>query len=133
MSGATPFDTTALQRITALFSSHADLAKAVVMRKYMRDLFPFLGIPSPGRRKLQREALAGLPKPTEGELGGLAGHLWDLPEREYQYVALDILAKHIGVCGPGFLATARTLITAKSWWDTVDDLGSHVVGDLAGC
>jgi 3-methyladenine DNA glycosylase AlkD len=60
----------------------------------------------------------------------LAGSLWELPEREFQYAACDLVAKHVRVCGPGFIATARTLITSKSWWDTVDSLASDVVGDL---
>jgi len=29
-----------------------------------------------------------------------------------------------------FLAVARTLITTKSWWDTVDALATRFVGDL---
>src|SRR5262249_32295364 len=29
-----------------------------------------------------------------------------------------------------FLHTTRTLITTKSWWDTVDELAAHVVGPL---
>ncbi|MFN0146375.1 MAG: DNA alkylation repair protein [Dehalococcoidia bacterium] len=130
MPGPPSFDITALQRLAALFPQYADPAKAAAMRKYMRNLFPFLGIPSPARRELQRKALAGLARPTEGELGVLAGHLWELSEREYQYAAMDILAKHVRVCGPGFLAAARTLITTKSWWDTVDGLAADVAGDL---
>ncbi len=100
------------------------------MAAYMRNLFPFLGIPTPDRRRLTRAALAGLPRPGEGDLAELASHLWELPEREYQYAGVDILIANVNVCGPGFLATARTLITTKSWWDTVDGLASRVVGSL---
>jgi 3-methyladenine DNA glycosylase AlkD len=35
------------------------------------------------------------------------------------------------VCGADFLGTARTLLTTKSWWDTVDPLATRFVGDLA--
>ncbi len=124
------YEVEALANLARAFPPHADPTKAAAMRKYMRDLFPFLGIPSPQRRKLQREALAGLPKPTEDELTILAGHLWELPEREYQYAALDILSRHGHVLGPDFVATARTLITTKSWWDTVDGLAANVVGGI---
>jgi 3-methyladenine DNA glycosylase AlkD len=96
----------------------------------MRDMFPFLGIPTGERRALQRAVLAGLPRTTEADLVDLSKTLYDRPEREYQYVAVDHLVRHVKVCGPGFLATARELITTKSWWDTVDGLAAKVVGPL---
>jgi 3-methyladenine DNA glycosylase AlkD len=34
------------------------------------------------------------------------------------------------VCGPGFLAPIRTLVTTKSWWDTVDSLAKNGAGGL---
>jgi 3-methyladenine DNA glycosylase AlkD len=33
-------------------------------------------------------------------------------------------------CSPGFLDTARILISTRSWWDTVDALAAHVVGGI---
>jgi 3-methyladenine DNA glycosylase AlkD len=106
----------------------ADPARAVAMRAYMRDQFPFLGLPSPVLTALVRAA--GLPRPTEAELTEQAMFLWAQPEREFQYVACGQLRRHVKVCGPGFLDIARRLIVAKSWWDTVDTLASHTVGPL---
>lgn len=100
------------------------------MSRYMRDQFPFLGVATAERRASHRQAFAGLPAPTEAELGDLSRALFALPEREYQYVAVDHLVRHVKVCGPGFLAVARELITTKSWWDTVDGLAAQVVGPL---
>jgi 3-methyladenine DNA glycosylase AlkD len=120
----------ALRRLTSVFESNRDPARARPMAAYMRDRFPFLGIPTPQRRRITREALKGIGRPSEAELGELAGHLWEMAEREYQYTGVDILIANVRVCGPGFLATARALITTKSWWDTVDALASRVVGPL---
>ncbi len=100
------------------------------MAKYMRDQFPFLGIPAPEQRVLMREAMAGMPAPGEGELGVLLGHLWELPEREYQYAGCGLVDRHINACRPAFLATIRTLVTTKSWWDTVDSLAKNGAGAL---
>ena len=100
------------------------------MAAYMRNRFPFLGISATKRRALQREALAGRAAPSEDDLRSLGRELWALPEREYQYAATDILARHVRVCSAAFLPVARELITAKSWWDTVDALAGHVVGPL---
>src|SRR5437867_9984495 len=96
----------------------------------MRDQFPFLGIPTTKRRALSREILAGLPAPTPEELGAIARACWELPEREYQYFAVDLLVRYVKRLEPGFLETIRYLITTKSWWDTVDALASNVVGTI---
>ena len=34
------------------------------------------------------------------------------------------------MCEAGFLDVVRPLITAKPWWDTVDELAAHVIGPL---
>lgn len=117
-------------RLRAAFEPAADPDRAVAMAAYMRDQFAFFGIPTPLRRRLMKEALAGLAPPTERELARIAVALWDEPERELQYAGCDLLRRHIGVAGPGFLAVAGTLLRTKPWWDTVDDLAAHTVGPL---
>jgi 3-methyladenine DNA glycosylase AlkD len=100
------------------------------MSAYMRDRFPFLGIGSVRRRALEREALAGLPKPAPSELVAIAGACWRKREREYQYFACDFVRRHVERCTPALMTPLRAWITTKSWWDTVDSL-THAVGALA--
>ncbi|WP_205862608.1 DNA alkylation repair protein [Planosporangium thailandense] len=126
----TPLARTVLDRLGAVFGTAADAAQAGPMRAYMRDQFAFLGIPTPQRRTLSREVLAGLPRPGEDDLRATALACWELSEREYQYFACDWLIRHAGACSPAFLDTARALITTKSWWDTVDALAAHLVGAI---
>ena len=57
-----------IDRLRSVFSAAADPPRAAQMRAYMREQFPFLGIPSTRRRELAREVVRGLPKPTEREL-----------------------------------------------------------------
>jgi 3-methyladenine DNA glycosylase AlkD len=126
----TPLARMVLDRLLTAYPAAADPAAAGPMRAYMRDAFPFLGIKTPRRREVSRRVLAGLPAPSEADLRAVAVACWELPEREYQYFAVDWLARHGRVCGPSFLTTAETLITTKSWWDTVDALASHLVGAI---
>jgi len=126
----TPLARTVLDRLLAIYGSAADPEAADPMRAYMRDAFPFLGLPSPKRRELSRRVLTGLPRPTEADLRGVALACWELPEREYQYFAVDLLVAHPSACGPTFLTTAELLITTRTWWDTVDPLASRVVGTI---
>ena len=121
---------TVLDRLQHVYSAAADPARAVSMAAYMRDQFPFLGIPGPTQRTLALEVLAGLPRPAEEDLRELALGCWALAEREYQYFACGWLRRHARVCSAGFVETARYLIVTKSWWDTVDALAAHLVGPL---
>ena len=100
------------------------------MRAYMRDQFPFLGLPTPARAALDRAVLAGVTVVEEADLAAISLACWDLREREYQYFACDVLRRHAARCGPAFIGTTRVLITTKSWWDTVDVLAQHVAGSL---
>jgi len=126
----TGYAATVTERIVAALGAHRDPERAKWMSAYMRGQFPFLGIQTAERRTLQKAAFATLPNPSEADLAALSRSLYALPEREYQYVAIDHLVRWVGVCGAGFLPVARELITAKSWWDTVDGLAAQVAGPL---
>ncbi|USQ87047.1 DNA alkylation repair protein [Streptomyces phaeoluteigriseus] len=121
---------TVLERLTAAYAAAADPARATAMRAYMKDVAPFLGIPTPERRALSRSVLAGLPRPGEADCTAVGLRCWALPEREYHYFAVDYLRRYAGRCSSAFLPVARRLITTVSWWDTVDLLAVHVVGPL---
>jgi len=126
----TPLAATVLERLDTTYGAAADPDRAKPMRAYMRDQFPYLGIPLPALRVLWLSVLVGLAKPTEADLRDAATSCWRRPEREYQYFACFWLRRHIRVASPRLIGTARTLITTKSWWDTVDTLAADTVGPL---
>jgi 3-methyladenine DNA glycosylase AlkD len=119
-----------LDRLVRVFDAAREPERAVQAAAYMRDQFAFLGFSTPTQRALARRVVAGLPKPTEDDLRTVALACWKLEEREYQYFACDWLRAHSGVPSADFIATTRTLITTKPWWDTVDALSTRFVGDL---
>ncbi|MEU5954287.1 DNA alkylation repair protein [Streptomyces sp. NPDC047525] len=121
---------TVMERLTATYPTAADPDRAQQARAYMKDVAPFLGLPSPLRRELARTVLAGLPCPDETDCTAIALRCWELPEREYAYFAVDYLRRHVKHLSSGFLPVARHLVTTVSWWDTVDALAAHVVGGL---
>ncbi|MGW1607824.1 DNA alkylation repair protein [Streptomyces sp. NPDC002285] len=123
---------TVLERLTAAYAAAADPERAAAARAYMKDVAPFLGIPTPDRRALSRAVLKGTPRPDEADCTAIALRCWELPEREYHYFAVDYLRRHVGRCSSGFLPVTRHLVTTVSWWDTVDALAAHVVGGLVG-
>ncbi|MES4893307.1 DNA alkylation repair protein [Streptomyces sp. NPDC096012] len=119
-----------LERLTARYGAAADPERAAAMGAYMKDIAPFLGIPTQARRALSRTVLAGTARPGETDCAAIALRCWELPEREYHYFAVDYLRRHAGRCSSGLLPVVRHLVTTVSWWDTVDLLAVHVVGTL---
>src|SRR5690348_602948 len=104
---------TVVTRLEQVYGAAADPERAAPMAAYMRDRFPFLGIPAPAQRVLGREVLAGRPAPDEADLRAIADACWALDAREYQYFAVRLLRRHIGRCGPGFVADVERLVVTK--------------------
>ena len=117
------------QAVVAALAPVADPALRGPMRAYMKDQFDYLGIQTPARRA----AVAGLIRgQKDAEAPGLlrcARVLWAMPEREYQYVAVDLLARHVEKLAPAHLPALLALVQKKSWWDTVDALAG-VIGQV---
>lgn len=117
-----------VEEAVRLFHEHANPELAGPMRKYMKDHFPFLGIKAPLRKELSKRLLKEQGIPDDWET--VVRQLWTMPEREFQYVAMDLLEKVKKRLEAGHLRLVEELITTKSWWDTVDYLAAHSVGTL---
>lgn len=107
----------------------ADPVRALAMRAYMKNRFEFLGIPAPDRRKACADIIRQLKTADADELLQIANGLWTCEQREYQYLAVDILARHYRRLRLEDVPALLTLVQQKSWWDTVDGLAG-VVGDV---
>jgi 3-methyladenine DNA glycosylase AlkD len=111
--------------IRAVLEPLADAVKAAGMRAYMQDRFPFLGVQTPTRRQTTRSLVRGY----AGDALVAAQALWAEPEREFQYVACDLLAARAADLAADAIEDVLGLVSSKSWWDTVDAL-AHTVGVL---
>lgn len=126
---------TAERALAMALESSANSETAADMRRYMRDQFAFLGVPSRHRdaawRRARREADAAHGRPDGDELVRFARAMWRRPEREYRYVGAKALAARAGQLDPSHLDAVRELLVTDAWWDTVDILAPNVVGPLA--
>ncbi|MCM3488103.1 DNA alkylation repair protein [Alkalihalophilus marmarensis] len=111
-----------------LYSEHKDDNYAKWSKQYLRNQFEFLGIRTPIRRKLTKQFIKENGLPPKEELKEIIFMLWDLPEREYQKAALDILDKTKKDLTVDDMQWLSQLIVKKSWWDTVDVLSPHIIG-----
>lgn len=117
------------QQLRDLFYDNRNNEKAEKMAAYMKNRFPFLGIQKNTRVQLQKDFIR-LAKKQGTIHWEFVFSLWDLPEREFQYLALDYLVALKNSLQKTDLSKVEKLITKKSWWDSVDLLASHLIGTL---
>lgn len=117
-----------LSDVKEILSSAANANKAVPMKAYMKNQFAFLGIPMPVRRSIFKDYLKKNPIISSEKLMIIAKELWLLPEREYQYCAIDLLLVNHKLWNEASIQLFEELATTKSWWDTVDSLASDCMG-----
>lgn len=110
------------------FEEQEDRENAVKMSRYMRELFPFYGLPTPKRRALYRDFLR-----QEKKAGRIDWTFLDQcyadGHREFQYLAGDYLRTMQDLLTYEDIPKIRTYIKAKQWWDTID-LFDQVVGRI---
>ena len=94
----------------------------------MKNQFIFLGIKTPVRRAAIAELIRKQKGAPSAELLRSARMLWALPQREYQFVAVDLLGKQVSTLSPKHLPALFSLVQKKSWWDTVDSMAATVIG-----
>lgn len=114
--------------LKTLYEQNADPAQARPMKKYMRGQFEYLGIKTPQNIALQKQFLAEHGRPLLSELEAILRDLWSLPQREFQYVAVGILARANKEIPAKSIKTIEYMLTTKSWWDTVDSIAGGTVG-----
>lgn len=94
--------------------------KQVEMAAYMKNRFPFLGLQAPVRKGLTKDLIRDSKQlPTELVLKKIAQY-YALPEREYQYVAIDIATANVKRWSLTEIVKLADYVSEKAWWDSVD-------------
>ncbi|MGP7818644.1 DNA alkylation repair protein [Niallia sp. 01092] len=114
-----------------IFEPNRNEEQAIPMQKYMKDHFPFLGIKKPERSQLVKQFFQKSEILKDDFQQEFVWALWQEPEREYHYTALDYIGKFLKQLEPSDLPLMEKLIMTKSWWDTVDGIASNAVGKIA--
>ena len=110
-----------------------DPSRAPGMQAYMKSALPYRGVTSVPLRALTREVVAANPLPDRPTWEAVVRELWDDAEyREEWYAALAV-ARHPlyrGYQDVDTLTHYRHLLVTGAWWDVVDDIATHLVGDI---
>lgn len=117
-------------RIDDALRERANPEIAEPMSKYMRHLFPFLGVRSPDVQAAMRP-IGNAARVADGDaIIEFAQRCWRFETREHQYAGAWLCKRRAAKLDPTHLRALKALIESKSWWDTVDVLAPHGVGPL---
>lgn len=116
--------------LRSAFEKHANPVVAAGAKAYMRNLSEFYGLPSSSRRQLTKKFLSESGYPNYDQLEELVHYAWAQPQREWQYVAMEIVEKFANKADPSLIDLAEWMITNKSWWDSVDFVAPNIAGVL---
>jgi len=118
------------KEISSSLIAESNPSKIAGMEAYMRNKFSFLGISSVNRKAILKTLNLKSLSNNLDILIPLVDKLWQQPQREYQYLAIDLLIKYRKLLQTEHIPSIITLIENKSWWDTVDMLAASVLGDI---
>lgn len=90
------------------------------MSAYMKNQFPFLGLKAPQRQAACRDVMrASQQMPTEDVMELIRAY-YDLTEREYQYLAIDLAIANVKRFSKNQTVALADYVSQKAWWDSVD-------------
>lgn len=108
----------------------ANPEKAGPMAAYMKTDQPFYGVQKKGRSGVHRELVRRWPPEDRAAYRAGVLALWRRPNREEQYLAIDYAKAFPRFVTLSSLPLYRRLIVQGAWWDFVDDIAVHLVGDV---
>lgn len=114
-------------------ASLADPERAPGMQAYMKSAMPFRGVSAQALRRFCRDVCTTHRLPDRQTWEHAVLRLWDEASfREERYAALAV-ARHRYYRDHQDARTLelyRHLVVTGAWWDLVDDVASHHVGDI---
>ncbi len=111
----------------------ADPAKAPLMQAYMKSEMPYLGIQAVPFRKAAKAVLAACPLDSFEEWRDSVLELWRKARfREERYAAIELVGyrKYGEFRTLDALPIYEEMICSGAWWDLVDSIASHHLGEL---
>ena len=119
--------------VRAALKKAADPAKATQMQAYMKSALPYRGVASPALKALWRQLFPAHPLTSAAAWQGVALTLWREAawrEERYAAIALTDLPRYRTYRTPDALPMLEEMIVTGAWWDLVDPLATHHLGDV---
>jgi 3-methyladenine DNA glycosylase AlkD len=140
VAATTPADQAAdralVDAVRRALAAAGDPEVAAKQQAYMKSAMPYFGLPSPRLKAELRPLLRGWRPTDRAQWEGTVRTLWDGATHREEWYAAIALARHRQArewLDVGSLGLWRHLVVTGAWWDVVDEVASHLVGDvLAG-
>jgi 3-methyladenine DNA glycosylase AlkD len=110
----------------------ADPERAVGQQRYMRSALPYRGLTSPQLRATLRPLLAAYAPASRETWEATVRELWDRASFREEWYAAIALVRHRRArdwLDPASMPLLRHLVVTGAWWDVVDDVATHPLGD----
>lgn len=122
-----------VRAVRAGLRTGGDPERAEQQQRYLKSAMPMHGQSLPAVREFVRSALASYRPADRASWEATIRELWDGAEfREERYATLALLRHRVSKPFRDFeaLPLYQHLIVTGAWWDLVDELAHHMVGDL---
>lgn len=122
-----------VRAVRAVLKKAADAKKAPQMQAYMKSAMRFRGVSSPVQKRLWREIFPAYPLASATAWRQVALSLWReaaFREERYAAIALTDLPQYRAYRTRSALPMLEEMIVTGAWWDLVDPLATHHLGDV---
>ena len=100
------------------------------MAAYMKTNMPFYGVQKAGRVPILRDSVKQFtPSDRDTYLTAVLS-LWNQPHREEKYLAIGYARSFPRFVTLSSVPLYRKMIVEGAWWDLVDEIAIHLVGDV---
>ena len=118
-----------ISALKEVFVANADKTTAAGQKAYMKNNFEFFGIKTPVRRLLVKPFLEKAYLPAKSDMKKTVPELWVLPQREFHYFGQELAAKFKKQADEKDIELFEMMVLNNSWWDTVDFIAVHLMGN----
>ena len=111
------------------FEANENVGYGQKQSDYLKNHFPFYGIPTTKRREILKDALLLHKEEVSTNFRSICWELYQLPQREMHHIAIDIFLKEIkNKYQIEDIVLIEKLLLTNSWWDSVDTLAKYALG-----
>lgn len=117
--------------LDSLFKANANAEYAIAMSNYMKNLFTYFGINKPLRSVISKPLFQQAKEDFSEEwIMKTVDLLWKKKQREFHYIAIELLTKNKKLITPKSFNALEEMIVTNSWWDSVDGLCGNAISPL---
>ena len=119
--------------VRAALDGVGDPERAAQQRAYMKSELPYVGLGSPALKALLRPLLAEHRFVDRAQWEAAVLELWEDAEHREEWYAAIALLRHRSYrtwLDPDLLPLLELLVRTGAWWDVVDEIAAHPVGQV---